>query len=270
MAFAGSAGAGVPNPWSGSWSRPPGEIGGSSGGVTKLSQQGASVTGSFNWGGGGTVSGTVSGSTLMGTWMGTTSAGEFTLRLGGDARSFTGTWKATSGALEGAGGAWSGTYIGERAVPAPAPTQTEAKPSGFAFAVKLGARPAGGKAALVARGRFTVSGRRAIGPKAARGTLSVAFETQTGKELWRLAIRGPGNYVETPESDLLKWVVKLVVEVTYAAGARRTACAADDIGTLTVGVRPKGQGLAVLDGICGEEAVRFTGVKGRVTLRPGG
>jgi hypothetical protein len=64
---AGAVGAATPGQWAGKWSRPAAEIGGT-GGVTTIAQTGQRVTGSFNWGGGGSITGTVSGTTLTGTW----------------------------------------------------------------------------------------------------------------------------------------------------------------------------------------------------------
>src|SRR5207237_8578534 len=58
-------------PWPGLWVRS--EIPG----VATLVQKGSTVTGSYDWGSGGGISGTISGSTLSGTWTGAGGPGPF-------------------------------------------------------------------------------------------------------------------------------------------------------------------------------------------------
>jgi hypothetical protein len=115
----------VANPWTGKWLRPAAEFGGSSTGVTTLTQNGASVTGSYDWHGGGTISGTASGSTLEGTWSEAKGSGTFHLTLAANALSFSGTTEGTTGTFKGLSGSWTGTYIGTR--PAPVTTTTPSK-----------------------------------------------------------------------------------------------------------------------------------------------
>lgn len=110
--LASAAASAVQNPWTGRWARPAAQIGGAPNGVTTLAQNGSSVTGSFNWGGGGTMQGTVSGGTLSGVWTQSSARGTFRLVIAPDARSFTGPWQGTEGDFKGQGGTWSGTYIG--------------------------------------------------------------------------------------------------------------------------------------------------------------
>lgn len=112
-----SATSAVANPWTGEWSRPAAEFGGSSAGVTTLTQNGSSVTGSYDWHGGGTISGTASGSTLDGTWSESAGSGTFHLTISADALSFSGTTQGMTGAFKGLSGSWTGTYSGTRSAP---------------------------------------------------------------------------------------------------------------------------------------------------------
>ncbi len=91
--------------WSGCWARPSSETGGFPNSVLVLSQSGTTVTGSFNWSGGGRVSGTGSGNTLTGTWRHTSNPdqGTFQLTIAADGKSFSGTY---NGAYR-----WSGTRV---------------------------------------------------------------------------------------------------------------------------------------------------------------
>ncbi len=120
----------VANPWTGKWSRPASEFGGSKDGVLTLTQNGASVTGSYDWhGGGSTVKGTVSGSVFTNTWSEPGDGGRWTgasgtgeLTLSADQKSFSGFTDGKTGQAAGLHGNWTGTYIGQR--PTSTPTLT--------------------------------------------------------------------------------------------------------------------------------------------------
>lgn len=126
---AGSVSSAVANPWTGNWSRPASEFGGSATGVTRLTQRGSIVTGSYDWHGGGTIRGTASGSTLTGTWSEAQGAGTFRLALASSALGFSGTTQGTAGVFKGLSGSWTGTYSGTR----PAPVTTITTPGKMAW-----------------------------------------------------------------------------------------------------------------------------------------
>jgi hypothetical protein len=85
-------------------------------GEIALSQNGQSITGGFQDGGGpGTLTGTLDGSTLTGIWQTPTvaihsrcRAGELKLTFSSDCRTFVGSWTYCTGVPEG-GGTWTGT-----------------------------------------------------------------------------------------------------------------------------------------------------------------
>lgn len=123
--WASAGSSAVAGPWTGTWSRPASEFGGAAAGVTTLTQNGSKVTGSYDWHGGGTISGTASGSTLQGTWSEAKGSGTFHLTLTANALSFSGTTEGTAGVFKGLSGSWTGTNIGTRPAPVAAPVAAD-------------------------------------------------------------------------------------------------------------------------------------------------
>jgi len=80
-------------PWTGRWQRAD-ETGPA---VTTFVQSGSTVNGTYDYGGGGTLFGTVSGASLNGTWTGGGGPGPFSVTLGPDGASFSGTVTGASG-----------------------------------------------------------------------------------------------------------------------------------------------------------------------------
>ena len=104
------------DPWTGTWSRPASEFGGSKQGTLTLRQDGRHVEGTFDWKGGSRVDGDVSFGSLVGKWSQSGASGTFLLTLEAGGGSFEGTWKGTSGAYAGSSGTWTGKLVSQRAL----------------------------------------------------------------------------------------------------------------------------------------------------------
>ena len=252
----------IANPWAGKWTRPPSEIGGSTGGIATLAQSGSTVDGSFNWGGGGTIQGTVSGSTLTGTWTMAGAQGTMTLTLSSDLKSFTGRWDGTTGTYAGRGGTWSGTYVGGRTEAA------EAKPFPVRFSFRArGVKQRDGK--LLAFAAMTGTGQVLVKQPKANNESDV-FEVDSDQVLLRIAVgagapakdvrlrvRVGGSY-ELDSDDL-----RLPVEVSDSDAPR---CRDGDTGTLVLSPPDEVQ----LHGVCGFRTIFWVDSAATVSVRPSG
>lgn len=92
--------------WTGTWTR--NEVAG----TLTLNQSGANVTGSYDWSGGGTLSGTTTtNGVFTGTFSDSVGTGSFRIVLASDGGSYTGTY---TGNFANGGGPFSGNFSGSR------------------------------------------------------------------------------------------------------------------------------------------------------------
>lgn len=228
----------VTNPWSGKWTRPSAEIGGASGGVTTLTQSGSSVTGSFNWGGGGSLSGSVSGNTLTGSWTAASGGGgTMTLMITADATSFSGQWHGTSSPFTGQSGSWTGTFRGTRHATSP----PAAKAARYAYSFTVAGPASGGTStyganysSTSARGSGTFStrqpgsdGRAAI--VAASGSAEFIYRYSHGNRL-HLSLKVTGASM----AGVIKPKYVVLSVSVLKSGFLASRCPQGARGTLTV------------------------------------
>ncbi len=220
------------------------------------------MTGSFNWGGGGPIRGTVSGATLSGEWEMTSTKGTFRLTLAPDARSFTGTWQGTKGSLKGQSGSWTGSYLGGGTPRSSKVTET------YAWSVKGRGSASPPVVSVFGRGRLTVDAKGRI--RTASGRLDVTFVRAAGThDLWRLKTAVPGGFSRKEHAGEVSLVLWLRAEVVDAVGPARIRCAADPVGNVQVFLKAKDSTDVILElrRLCGVPYVGLDGKDRSATLR---